>query len=367
MSRFDRQISLKNFGEEGQKRLKNAKILVVGVGGLGCPALLSLAAAGIGKIGLVDGDTVSLSNLNRQLIFGENDIGKSKVIVAKNYFDEKYKDIEIEIFNFFINPQNIVPIIQKYELVIDATDNFSSRYLLNDACVLLQKPLIMGAIYQNEGQIAVLNLPTENGFSCNYRDLYPQAPQANEVPNCNEIGVLGVLTAIIGTMQAAEAIKFLAKMTNTQANRLYFYHFLENSLFDIEIMPNPLSKKFIPENIEILQNKDYSLSCSASKLISWRKAVELYEKNPQKALFLDVRNHHEKPKITDFFVLEIPLQRLEKNWIKLCAYQIVFIFCQAGTRSLKAVEFLEKKFPQKTFFSIEHGITDFDSSLANFL
>jgi len=210
MSRFERQTILPGFGQEGQQKLSMAKILVIGAGGLGCPALLYLAAAGVGTIGIADGDKVSLSNLNRQILYGEDHIGQSKAEVAGELIRSKYSDIQINIIPHFLTSENALDIIKKYDLVLDGSDNFGTRYLINDACYLLKKPLVFGAIYQHEGQVAVLNISRNGQEPLTYRDLFPNPPSAAEVPNCAETGVLGVLPGIIGTMQATEAIKYLS-------------------------------------------------------------------------------------------------------------------------------------------------------------
>ncbi|HET7361891.1 MAG TPA: HesA/MoeB/ThiF family protein, partial [Salinimicrobium sp.] len=203
MSRFERQKILPEFGSEGQQKLSTAKVLVIGAGGLGCPALLYLAAAGVGTIGIADGDSISESNLNRQTLFGHNDIGKAKAETAAGILQEKYPDINFQVIPHFLTSENALEVLENYDLVLDGSDNFGTRYMINDACVLLGIPLIMGAIYQYEGQLSVFNYG-ENPVS--YRDIYPVPPKANEIPNCSETGVLGVLPGIIGNLQAAETI-----------------------------------------------------------------------------------------------------------------------------------------------------------------
>ena len=206
MDRFERQVILPGFGPEGQAKLKHASVLVIGAGGLGCPALLYLAAAGVGRICVVDGDVVALSNLNRQVLFGQQDLGKNKAEAAVRYFQEKYNDIQWKAIPEFISVENAQELIIHYDVVVDGSDNFPTRYLVNDACVLLKKPLVFGAIYQYEGQVSVFN---QGPGSCNYRDMYPQPPAANEIPNCAETGVLGVVPGIIGSLMALEVIKVL--------------------------------------------------------------------------------------------------------------------------------------------------------------
>ena len=197
MDRFERQVILPGFGQEGQAKLKQASVLVIGAGGLGCPVLLYLAAAGVGRIAVVDGDVISQSNLNRQVLYGEKDLGKNKAETAIRYFQEKYSDIQWTAIPEFITVDNAQAFIFHYDLVIDGSDNFPTRYLVNDACVLLKKPLVYGSIYQHEGQVSVFNV---GSHPCNYRDVFPSPPAPQEIPNCAETGVLGVLPGIIGNL-----------------------------------------------------------------------------------------------------------------------------------------------------------------------
>ncbi len=220
MDRFERQIKLNDFGAAAQQKLIDSKVLVVGAGGLGCPALQYLAAAGVGTLGIADGDSVMLSNLNRQVIFGEGDVGKNKALVAAKYIRDKYKDSLLNVYPFTLVNTNTLNVISRYDLIIDATDNFQTRYMLNDACVLLNKPLVYGAIYQYEGQVAVFNLSTQNSRSANYRNLFPQPPGINEVRDCNNTGVLGVLPGIIGVMMASEAIKVITNYATPLINKM---------------------------------------------------------------------------------------------------------------------------------------------------
>ena len=192
-ARYQRQVSLKEFGKSGQQKLLNTKVFIAGAGGLGCPALLYLAAAGIGTIGFADDDVVSLSNLHRQVLFSMDDIGKPKVQVAEKKLKQLNPGITIIPYPVKLTSRNALNIIKEYDVIIDGTDNFAAKYLLNDACVLLDKPLIYGSVSKFEGQVAILNVRDEKNIKCNYRDMFPQPP-VDEIPNCSEDGVLGVVT-----------------------------------------------------------------------------------------------------------------------------------------------------------------------------
>ena len=201
--RYTRQTILKGFGFEGQDKLANAKVLIIGAGGLGVPVITYLNAMGVGKIGIVDNDTVALTNLHRQVLYGQDDIGELKVNTALKKLKTQNDATTIEAYKTFINPKNALEIIENYDLVVDTSDNFPTRYLVNDTCVILKKPFVYGALHGYEGQVSVFNYkggPT-------YRCLFPHMPKENEVPNCNEHGVLGIIPGIIGNLQALEAIK----------------------------------------------------------------------------------------------------------------------------------------------------------------
>lgn len=354
MSRFERQYILSGFGLEAQQKLQNATVLVIGAGGLGCPILLYLAAAGIGKIGILDGDVVSLSNLNRQVLFGKNDIGKAKASVAADYLRNKYSELEIIEIPEFITTANALEIISAYELIIDGTDNFSTRYLVNDACVLLKKPLVFGAIYEHEGQILVFNSAKEGGT--NYRDLYPNPPAASEIPNCNETGVLGVLPGIIGVMMATEAIKVLTGYAESLENKILFFNSLNYQTYTIDFNSNPELKSLIPDSFEAFESKDYSLSCETVPTVDWDFALS---QSTSDSIIVDIREASEMPKLPRPNVVCLPMSKLLKDPKSLLASGEVFLFCQSGIRSLKVVTELQKVLPGKSIYSIKGGITAF--------
>jgi sulfur-carrier protein adenylyltransferase/sulfurtransferase len=350
MNRFDRQVILNGFGIEGHTRLRKASVLVIGAGGLGCPILLYLAAAGVGKIGLVDGDTVAVSNLNRQVLYGEKDLGKNKAEAAHRYFQEKYSDVKWEVFPEFITVENAQELISGYDLIIDGSDNFPTRYLVNDACVLLGKPLVFGAIYQHEGQVSVFNLG-EN--ACNYRDLYPQMPTAAEVPNCAETGVLGVLPGIIGNLMALEAIKVLSGYGQALKNRVLFFNSLSSQTYEVEIAPNKNTQKAVPDTWAAFESMDYQLACEGVKQLTWNEAMKLMGHD---VAFVDVREPGELPPLECTGLMKIPFSTLTDQLDKLEDAEEVLFFCQSGIRSQKAAQELQKVFPDKKVFSIRGGM-----------
>lgn len=256
--RYQRQITLLEFGIHAQEKLTNAKVLVIGAGGLGCPALQYLVAAGVGHIGIADFDVVDLSNLHRQVLFGQNDIGKKKVLVAKERLAQMNNLVHIETYDVQWNQEHCIQFFPFYDVIIDATDNFASRYLINDACVLLNKPLIFAAVSKFEGQLAVFNYTNSD---CNYRDIFPIPPNNNEVANCATAGVIGVLPGLLGAMQAAEAIKLITGLGELLKNQLLNYNLLTHSFFIIDLSKNPVAQEHIPSSLNIFLNTNYENLC----------------------------------------------------------------------------------------------------------
>ncbi|MEO8086626.1 MAG: HesA/MoeB/ThiF family protein [Bacteroidota bacterium] len=235
--RYSRHLSLKEFGLDAQLRLKQAKVLVVGAGGLGCPALLFLTAAGTGKIGIVDFDIVETSNLQRQVLFTESDIGKSKAEVAVEHLRKRNSFVEIESFNQKLSLESAMQLFPAYDLILDCTDNFTARYAINDACVLLDKPFVYGSIFKFEGQVSLFNAKNTSGiYGPTYRCLFPIPPEAGTVPSCEEAGVIGFLPGLIGTLQAAEAIKWISGIGGSLSGKLLSVNSLtlQFDLFDVE-------------------------------------------------------------------------------------------------------------------------------------
>jgi Dinucleotide-utilizing enzymes involved in molybdopterin and thiamine biosynthesis family 2 len=231
LKRYNRQILLPELGIEGQQKLKAAKVLVIGAGGLGSPVLLYLAAAGIGTIGVVDHDTVDESNLHRQILFNTTDIGKSKADTSVNKLQLLNPHVNLVSYPFKIELDNANSLIQDYDLVVDGSDNFPTRYLVNDTCVALNKPLVFGSIFKFEGQVSVFNY---NG-GVDYRALFPEPPAADEVPNCDEGGVIGSLPGIIGSYMANETIKLICGFGEVLSGKLLILNVLDNSSLILNI------------------------------------------------------------------------------------------------------------------------------------
>ena len=348
MNRFLRQTILPGFEGEGQEKLSKAKVLVVGAGGLGCPALLYLAAMGVGTIGIADGDRVTESNLNRQVLFGSNDIGQSKAHRAVEYLTAQYPDVQFCAYPEYLSTANALDTIEQYDLVIDGSDNFPTRYMINDACVLLEKPLVMGAIYQYEGQVAVFNYGSN---PVNYRHIYPNPPKPDEVPNCHEAGVLGVLPGIIGTLQAAEAVKVITGLGVPLSNKMLFYNLKTSEFYEIEIAPASLPTT-APVDKAAFRLMDYAITCETVAVLTWKRALEVAREAG--AILIDVREKDEVPRI-NFNHLQMPIsEAIDPD--SLAVYDCLLLFCQTGIRSRIMAESLQQQFPEKKIYSIEGGI-----------
>jgi len=360
--RYQRQLILKGFGMAGQQKLQEARVLVIGAGGLGCPVMQYLVAAGVGHIGLADHDKVSLSNLHRQVLFGTEDIDSYKVDVVKQKMFSLNSDVNIRTWNERWTQQHCMEHFPDYDVIIDATDNFASRYLINDACVLLGKPLVFGAVSQFDGQVAVFNqLQADGSRSVNYRDLFPLPPVDGEVLNCAEGGVLGVLPGTIGAMQATEAIKLITGIGTTLSNRLWNYNALTQDVFIMQLIPNPISLQHIPFSEEEFMSTDYEWLCELPQ--KGIKEIDLlqWQENYLDYLLVDIREPHELPRLNSFCSslalewMELPLSNLENNISQLIGKNVVFV-CQAGVRSLMAADMLMKASPDSAVLSLKGGV-----------
>ena len=360
MERYTRQVILKGFGQESQQKLREASVLVIGAGGLGCPSLLYLAAAGVGQIGLIDGDVVCLSNLHRQVLFSTDDIGTLKVEAAAKKLIELNPEISITPYPFFISYSNILDIIKAYDFVIDGTDNFEARYLINDACVMLDKPLIFAAVSGYEGQLAVFNIADVNGIKTNYRDIFPVSPEKGEILNCAENGVIGVLPGVIGTMQAAETIKLITGTGKPLVNKILNYNLLLQSFYEIELTTAPVGSYRIPESesefisqglgYPMDKNPDFRLEVDINEL------KDLQAKDP--TILIDVREAREAPKLNAEICKQFPLSNFQALLNQDIAEKNIILFCQHGIRSLSAVEIIREKYGlSKNIYSLKGGIS----------
>jgi len=360
LARYNRHIIIPEFGLEAQKKLKAAKVLVIGSGGLGSPALLYLAAAGVGTIGIIDFDVVDDSNLQRQVLFGVDAVGKPKVEAAKARLEQLNPHIRINIYNQQLTSQNALDIIRDYDVVADGTDNFPTRYLVNDGCVLLGKPNVYASIFQFEGQVSVFNYRNAKGeLGPNYRDLYPTPPPPGLVPSCAEGGVLGVLPGIIGSLQASETIKVITGVGETLSGRFFIFDALnfETRTFNIRRSPgNPLNG----ENPTITSLIDYEQFCgvkAVEKPIREISAKDLYDWQVRGEDFqlIDVREPHEYD-IVNLGAELIPLATVSQNADRIDRNKKVVVHCKMGGRSAKAIRELEEKFGFQNLYNLKGGI-----------
>jgi sulfur-carrier protein adenylyltransferase/sulfurtransferase len=346
--RYSRHLILPEVGLEGQKRLKSASILCIGTGGLGSPLLLYLAAAGIGRIGIVDFDVVDTSNLQRQVIHGTSWVGKPKIESAKNRILEINPYCQVDLYETRISSENALDIIRPYDVVIDGTDNFPTRYLTNDACVLLNKPNVYGSIFRFEGQATVFNY--EGGP--NYRDLYPEPPPPGMVPSCAEGGVLGILPGIIGVIQATEAVKIVLGKGETLSGRLLLYDALNMKFRELKLRPNPVRpviEKLIDYEqfcgIPQAQAEEAKQQMSISE-ITVQELKQLMDSGAKDFVLVDVRNPHEYEIAKIQGSVLIPLPDIENgdgvSRVKeLTNGHRLVVHCKSGMRSAKALGILK--------------------------
>ena len=373
--RYSRHLILPEVGMEGQKRLKAASVLCIGTGGLGSPLLLYLAAAGIGRIGIVDFDVVDTSNLQRQVIHGTSWVGKPKIESAKNRIHEINPHCQVDLYETRLSAENALDIIRPYDIVVDGTDNFPTRYLVNDACVLLDKPNVYGSIFRFEGQATVFNY--EGGP--NYRDLYPEPPPPGMVPSCAEGGVLGILPGMIGIIQATETVKIILGNGTTLSGRLVLYNALDMKFRELKLRPNPI-RPVIDRLI------DYEQFCGIPQAqaeeakqqmeipeMTVKELKELLDSGAKDFVLLDVRNtnEYEIAKIPGSVL--VPLPDIENGdgvakVKELLKGHRLIAHCKMGGRSAKALAILKEAGITGT--NVKGGINawsqEVDASLAQY-
>ncbi|HAN77800.1 MAG TPA: hypothetical protein DCQ31_08525 [Bacteroidales bacterium] len=349
IQRYNRHIIMSEIGLAGQEKLKNSKVLVIGAGGLGSPILLYLAAAGIGTIGIADFDTVSESNLQRQVLFSIEDLGKPKSKTAAEKLSKLNSFTAYNVYASGISVENVLAVFAEYDVIIDGSDNFATRYLTNDACVMLNKPLVFGAIFKFYGQVSVFNYL--NGPT--YRCLFPEQPETNEVPNCSTIGVLGAVPGIIGAMQAAEALKIILEVGEVLSGKLFQMDLL-NLSFDIFTIEKNEA------NTKITELGTYGITCDSSiePENSWSVSVhELQQKIVNKEIFeiIDLRTEHQ---YTDYNLggENITANALfEKPSLAAIDKTIIFV-CEYGEQSAAVTEYFSTKLHYNNCFNLTGGI-----------
>jgi adenylyltransferase/sulfurtransferase len=363
IKRYSRHLVLEEVGIRGQEKLKAARVLVVGAGGLGSPISLYLAAAGVGTIGIVDHDTLDVSNLQRQIIYSTEDVGLKKAEVAARKLRLLNPLISVEAFSEKITSVNALEVIQDFDIVIDGTDNFPTRYLLNDVCVLLDKVLIYGSILKFEGQVSVMNFAKADGTrSSNYRDLFPEPPTPGTVQNCEQAGVIGALPGIIGALQASEAIKVIIGAGEPLVDKLLIFDALTLDQTIINV-PNRQTRTTIKSLIDyedfcgISPGNNKSLAGNQSNIMKEITVQELKKLKDTDADFqlIDVREPHE----FDICNLEgelIPMSEIPYNVDKIAKDKKVVIHCRSGKRSGDMLLWLEKNHGFDNLYNLKGGI-----------
>ena len=361
LTRYNRHIILPQFGLKGQQKLRASKVLVVGSGGLGSPLLLYLAAAGIGTIGIVDFDIVDESNLQRQVLFDGRDIGQSKAKLAAEKIKLLNPHIKVIAYNEQLTSANALDIIKDYDIVADGTDNFPTRYLINDACVLSSKPYVYGSVFQFEGQVSLFNYKNENDeYGPNYRDLYPSPPPPELIPDCASGGVLGVLPGIIGSMQALEVIKVLTGIGEKLSGKFLVFDALSLSWKNFSIKRDP-ANPLNGDNPSIKSLIDYEAFCNVNrqeniKEISTEEFYNLQEAGEDFQL-IDVREPDEYAAFNIGGEL-VPLKTVLENREKIKIDKKVIFFCQSGNRSKQAISLLQEKSGFQNLYNLTGGLAE---------
>ncbi|MDO3695821.1 ThiF family adenylyltransferase [Wenyingzhuangia sp. chi5] len=332
---YSRHLLLNEIGLEGQEKIKSANVLVIGAGGLGCPIIQYLTAAGVGTIGIVDGDTVDVTNLQRQILFTVDDIGKSKARAAANRMKQLNPYVKFNIYDFFLSKDNAIDLFYQYDIIVDGSDNFQTRYLCNDASVISNKPLVFGSIFKFEGQVSVFNY--NNGPT--YRCLYPTPPKQGSVPSCSEIGVLGILPGIIGSYQANEVIKIICDTGEVLSGKLLTINTLNNQNFVLSFEKN--------EDIKITELIDYDFFCGIETL---ENEIDFSGLNDDSYELIDIRTSLER-EIKNIGGKHIPESEIRSNPALLNSSKKIVLYCETGNRSKQLIKDLSLK-----IYSLKGGI-----------
>ncbi len=371
LERYSRHLIIPEFNIEGQRRLKTAKVLIIGSGGLGSPLLLYLTAAGVGTIGIVDFDVVDETNLQRQVLFSVEDVGKPKTSCAIQRLRGLNPNVNFIEHNIKLTSENALDILADYDVIADGTDNFPTRYLVNDACVILQKTNVYASIFRFEGQVSVFNYTDKDGKTGpNYRDLFPTPPPPGLVPSCAEGGVIGVLPGIIGSLQANEVIKVITGIGNPLNGRLFLFDALTFETRTLKVHKDPSQ----PSIVKLI---DYEVFCGIGqqqeelpdvKEITVQELEKLKDSGKAYQL-IDVREPYEY-EIAHLNGELIPLAQIEDKVDQIDSNRKVVVHCRSGVRSAQAIETLEKKFGFTNLYNLKGGILayadEIDSSLAKY-
>ena len=344
--RYQKHLTLEEIGNAGQLKLKNSSVLCLGAGGLGSSVLIYLAAAGIGKIGIVDNDHVEKSNLQRQIVHETNAIGNLKIDSAKKRIIGLNPNIEVITFNTRITTENVLEIIQEFDVICDCSDNFGTRYLINDACLIINKPLVFGSVQGFEGQVSVFNL---NKKSPNLRDLLPESPSKNDIPSCAEYGVVGVATGLIGILQVNEIIKIILKKGEILDGKILIFDLLNMNMKKLHLKSDEINKRIknLSQFVDFYNDDECSEKNNKIKRINANDFNSIYKAKPNKILLIDVRENEEFSTSAIEGSVSIPLSQLNQasdlEFIqKESLIKEIFTICKSGKRSDKASIILSK-------------------------
>jgi adenylyltransferase/sulfurtransferase len=365
--RYQKHLTLEEIGNAGQLKLKNSSVLCLGAGGLGSSVLIYLAAAGIGKIGIVDNDHVEKSNLQRQIVHETNAIGNLKIDSAKKRIIGLNPNIEVITFNTRITTENVLEIIQEFDVICDCSDNFGTRYLINDACLIINKPLVFGSVQGFEGQVSVFNL---NKKSPNLRDLLPESPSKNDIPSCAEYGVVGVATGLIGILQVNEIIKIILKKGEILDGKILIFDLLNMNMKKLHLKSDEINKRIknLSQFMDFYNENECSEKNNKIKRINANDFNSIYKAKPNKILLIDVRENEEFSTSAIEGSVSIPLSQLNQasdlEFIqKESLIKEIFTICKSGKRSDKASIILSKFKIQSR--SIKGGIEKLKHILLN--
>ena len=356
LAHYSRHILLSEIGREGQEKLKKSKVLVIGAGGLGCPAAVYLGAAGVGTLGIIDFDKVDVSNLHRQFAFHQADIGKYKAEVLKDRILANNPHIDIKVYKERFSLENAAPLFEEYDLIVDGCDNFGTRYLSNDASFFANKPLVFGAIHKFQGQASVFNL---EGGPC-YRCLFPEPPDADAIPNCAEAGVLGVLPGIIGTIQATEAVKLIVGTGESLSGRFLVYDAMKMAFNEFKLAKNPACP-LCGSDPKIKELSELDLLCQSQKMNTEEgleitpEELEQLKQNPSKIMLIDIREEYEREICCIQDSEHIPLKMLADVSKMLPKDKKIILYCHKGTRSIEALKQVRENGIENSF-SLAGGI-----------
>ena len=343
LSKYQRQINLESFGLDNQLKLADSQVLIIGLGGLGVPVAQYLSAMGVGALGLMDNDTIALHNLHRQVLYTESEVGQSKVQVAAAKLRKQNPQTSITVIPAYFTKDNALETIKDYDVIVDASDNFATRYLVNDACVILNKPFVYGALHDFEGQVSVFN----HNDGPTYRCLFPKMPQAKEIPNCDENGVLGVIPGIVGSLQALEVVKTLTGVGEVLSGKLLIYNGLSQENRLVQFNADPKNKKihqladsygYAPCSMDLNLDATAFLALDHPKQVIDVRSLEEFEEN-----------HWEG-------AVNIPLPTLGEALDQIDFKTPIYLVCQSGKRSAQAAQQLVQTYPKAEIYSIEGGM-----------